>query len=193
MSYLREQLVDAFFYVAFIGAVQGLITLLCLGIALVRAVRQGWKAYLRLAVRILLFSVIFLVVGAISNWLWMALAYERWYVSADTVADFWPFVPFGQWVLDYQFGSYRGHLLNGARLWQLHLLWLVLAVATWGCSFWFTGACLARAKSLNSAEPNTLYGRACRRRTPVASPGSSDTTRWPPSATVRKAGLRLAR
>jgi hypothetical protein len=38
----------------------------------VRAVRQGWKAYLRLAVRILLFSAILLVVGAISNWLWMA-------------------------------------------------------------------------------------------------------------------------
>jgi hypothetical protein len=64
----------------------------------------------------------------------MLLAYERWYVSADTVVDFLPFIPFGQWVLDFKYGSFQGHLLNGAHLWQLQLLWLSLAGVTWASS-----------------------------------------------------------
>ena len=59
------------------------------------------------------------------------VAYERLYISADTVVDFYPFIPFGQWVLDVPFGQDRGRLLNGASLREVQMIWAVVAGAVW--------------------------------------------------------------
>ncbi len=61
----------------------------------------------------------------------MALVYGRFYVSQDTVVDFFPFIPFGQWALDFEYGGKTGFLLHGARLSQLRVLWLLIAFLVW--------------------------------------------------------------
>ena len=58
--------------------------------------------------------------------------YDRLYYSQDTVIDCFAFIPFGQWVLDQEWGGETGALLAGAELWHLQALWLLFAALAWG-------------------------------------------------------------
>ena len=78
-----------------------------------------------------IFAAILLIAGCIGNSIFMLVAYGRYYVSADTVVDFYPFFPFGQGVLDNQFGGVHGGLLNGASLRDVQSLWLAISAAIW--------------------------------------------------------------
>jgi hypothetical protein len=106
-------------------------------VALVRVPSHGWRDYRRLVGRSLVFGSVFLVAGCIDNSVFMLVAYERMYVSRDTVVDFFPFIPFGQWVLDSEFAGRRGQLLNGASLRQIQLLWAAIAAPVWCSTIWF--------------------------------------------------------
>jgi hypothetical protein len=88
--------------------------------------------YLFLIERIGLFSGLLLLIGAILNALWMVLVYQRLYYSQDTLVDCFPFIPFGQWVLDVEWGGKTGALFAGAKLWHLQALWLLFAAVAWG-------------------------------------------------------------
>lgn len=121
--YLYFVVAGAFHLVMFL-----LLALLLAPVAFVRSPDR----YLSLIERAGLFSALLLLSGAILNSAWMMLVYERFYYSQDTVVDWFPFIPFGQWVLDVRWGDETGALLGGAELWHLQGLWLLFAVLAWG-------------------------------------------------------------
>ena len=51
------------------------------------------------------FSVLLLVFGCLGNLLWLAITWRKLYISADRVVDFFPFLPFGQLVLNHEFAG----------------------------------------------------------------------------------------
>jgi hypothetical protein len=65
----------------------------------------------------------------------MLMTYNRMYVSADTVVDFFPFFPFGHWVLDAELGTGRGRLMNGVSLRDVQVIWGAVAAAVWIATF----------------------------------------------------------
>jgi hypothetical protein len=105
-----------------------LLALLLSPLAFVRSSAR----YLSLIERIGLFSALLLLTGAVLNNVWMVLVYDRLYYSQDTVVDCFAFIPFGQWVLDQEWGGETGALLAGAELWHLQALWLLFAALAWG-------------------------------------------------------------
>jgi hypothetical protein len=128
-----DRLLDIPAYLVVVGFMETVI-LVCLWLAaLVRVPSRGWRDYRRILGRSLVFASVFLVAGCIGNSVFMLIAYERMYVSRDTVVDFFPFIPFGQWVLDSEFAGRRGQLVNGASLRQVQLLWAAIAALVW-CS-----------------------------------------------------------
>jgi hypothetical protein len=96
-----------------------------------RLILSGWTKYARTVGCFFLFNALLLAFGILGNCLWIKLVYARLYISQDTLVDFLPFVPFGQWVLDVDYGGKRGLLLNGTSLWHLRSLWAMLASAVW--------------------------------------------------------------
>ena len=76
------------------------------------------------------FSSILLLVGAEMGGLWDCLIYGHFYVTADYLSDFSPFVPIMQGVIDVHFDDYSGHLI-GVTMRQLQFIWLLFALATW--------------------------------------------------------------
>ncbi|MES2924659.1 MAG: hypothetical protein V4819_24110 [Verrucomicrobiota bacterium] len=78
------------------------------------------------------FNVCLLLWGCLGSYILMATAYGKLYTSVDRLVDWYAFLPFGQWVLDDGFGGeWHGHLIGGASLWQLRLLWLAVALPIW--------------------------------------------------------------
>ena len=75
------------------------------------------------------FNVILLLVSMAMGGFWDCLVYGRFYVTADYVSDFSPFVPVTQSVIDVKFDDYSGHLI-GITLRQLQLIWLLFAFTT---------------------------------------------------------------
>ena len=128
---------ELYFYVLIFGGyVQGSVVALALGWALIGRLllrtRRTWQTF----TRILAFNVCLLLTGAIGSSLWSAVAYERWYFQADPVVTYQPIIPFGRYVLDFQFGSYRGGLLNGSSLLQIETLWWALSLFVWAGTIW---------------------------------------------------------
>jgi hypothetical protein len=131
---MAERLMDIPVYLAVAGSIE-LVTLLCMSaIALVRIRPWGWRSYRLRVRRWSVFAAILLVIGCIGNSVFMAVAYERLYVSRDTVVDFLPFIPFGRWVLNDEWAGQKGALLNGASLLQIQLIWAAVAAAVWSAS-----------------------------------------------------------
>ncbi len=106
--------------------------------------------YLFLMERIGLFSSLLLLTGSLVNGVWMGAVYNRLYSSQDTVVDCYAFIPFGQWVLDQEYGNETGALLNGAELWHLQALWLLFAAAAWGMAVLGYRRAAARMSDISS-------------------------------------------
>lgn len=131
---LGEVLSEYGLYLLFVGPVHlGIFLLIALLLAPLAFVRSPAR-YGSLIERLALFSGLLLFVGALCNVAWMELVYRRFYFSQDTVVDFLPFLPFGQWVLEVEWAGQPGGLLNGAALWHLQALWLLFAVLAWGAT-----------------------------------------------------------
>jgi hypothetical protein len=86
-----------------------------------------------LARRALVFVTVLFVCGAPANAIFCLTMRDRFYVAAEPVADWLPWYPSGDWVLDVACG---GHYLSGASVWTLRGAWLVLAIAVWVVSVW---------------------------------------------------------
>lgn len=138
LSLWRPQLLPESFsfgiYLIFGGAFH-LVTFLLLALLLAPIAFQSSARYFSIIERIGLFSSFLLLTGAILNEVWMLFVYQRLYYSQDTVVDCFPFIPFGQWVLDQEWGGEKGALLAGAELWHLQALWLVFAAIAWGSAW----------------------------------------------------------
>src|SRR5689334_5175170 len=62
--------------------------------------------------------------------------YDKLYHSVDGTVDWYPFIPFGQWVLDSGFGGdASGRLLGNTTLQQLQQIWWVMATCEWVLTF----------------------------------------------------------
>jgi hypothetical protein len=109
-----------------------LMTFVLLALLLSPIAFRASARYFFLIERIGLFSMLLLLTGAILNAAWMVLVYQRLYYSQDTLVDCYAFIPFGQWVLDQEWGGKTGALLAETELWHLQALWLLFAALAWG-------------------------------------------------------------
>ena len=138
--HFSERLLDAPLYLLVTGLLEGALLGGAALVALAWVPTRGRAWYVRTVRRWATFAALLLVFGCIGNSVFMNLAYGRLYVSADTVVDFYPFIPFGQWMLDVTHGESRGRLLGGASLLQLQTIWFVVAGAVWAATlvtyFW---------------------------------------------------------
>jgi hypothetical protein len=131
---MADRLMDIPAYLVLVGLMELAALLGVAALTLTRVGSWGWHTYW-LRVRLWsVFASIFLLVGCIGNSVFMLVTYERMYVSRDTVVDFFPFIPFGQWVLNAEWAGQRGTLLNGASLRQIQLIWAAIAAAVWSAS-----------------------------------------------------------
>jgi hypothetical protein len=135
-SFALDRLVDVPCYLVIVGFLEALVLCGAAALALAWIPAWGWRWYVRRVLRWSLFAFILLVFGCVGNSAFMLIAYERLYISADTVVDFLPFIPFGQWVLDTEFGHVRGRLLGGAALWHVQLAWACVAAGVWCATLW---------------------------------------------------------
>jgi hypothetical protein len=122
---------EAYIYVLLVGAFHALLVGAAAVVLVPRLILSGWSKYLRTWRRFLLFNALLLVFGGLGNLIWMMLVYDHRYISQDTVVDFFPFIPFGQWALDMEWGGKTGSLLNGASLWELREIWALVAGVVW--------------------------------------------------------------
>jgi hypothetical protein len=79
----------------------------------------------------LVFNAFLLFWGCLGHYAFLAVTYGKLYVSMDRMVDWYPFIPFGQWVLDQTLYGPRGYLIGGATLWQLRAIWAAVAVPVW--------------------------------------------------------------
>jgi hypothetical protein len=126
-----EPFESAFIYVLLVGAFHALLVGAAALVLTPRLALSGWRKYLRTLRRFLLFNALLLAFGILGNAIWMAFVYGHRYISQDTVVDFFPFIPFGQWALNVEWGGKTGSLLNGASLWELRGLWALVAGPVW--------------------------------------------------------------
>jgi hypothetical protein len=131
LEHMSDRLLDIPAYLAVAGFLELGVLLLVSVVALTGVPVWGWRAYWMRVGRWTVFAVLLLVVGCAGNSVFMVAAYERMYKSVDTVADFLPFIPFGQWVLDREWAGHHGSLLNGASLPQIRALWGAIAAGVW--------------------------------------------------------------
>jgi len=78
-----------------------------------------------------LFFVLFLVVGSLFNGLWGCTVYMRLYESSDYAFGFLPFWPLTQSMIEARLGA-DGMPIMRVSLFELQLIWLIFAAATWG-------------------------------------------------------------
>lgn len=79
-----------------------------------------------------LLNVFLLIWGCLGSAIFMSLASGKLYVSVDRMVDFYPYIPFGQWILDDGFGGdSHGALLGHATLWHVRMIWLATALPVW--------------------------------------------------------------
>ncbi len=129
-----EPFESAFIYVLLVGAFHALLVGAAALVLTPRLALSGWKKYLRTLRRFLLFNALLLAFGILGNLLWMTFVYRHRYFSQDTVVDFFPFIPFGQWALDVEWGGKTGSLLNGGSLWELREWWALVAGLVWSAT-----------------------------------------------------------
>jgi hypothetical protein len=122
---------DAYMYVLLVGAFHALLVGAAALLLIPRLFLSGWAKYSRALRRFLLFNALLLAFGILGNAIWMTLVYGHRYLSQDTVVDFFPFIPFGQWALNTERGGKTGSLLNGASLWELREIWALVAGLVW--------------------------------------------------------------
>ena len=122
---------ESFFYLLAAGFVQSLGALLIAPLFFPVAHRLTDISFPRLLRAYLIFNLFLLLWGCIGHYVFLRITYGTHYVSADRVVDWFPFIPFGQWVLDQSLGEQRGHLIGSATLWQLRLIWLAVSLPVW--------------------------------------------------------------
>ena len=78
-----------------------------------------------------IFNCMLLVWGCLGHYAFTAITVGKIYVSADRVVDWYPFIPFGRWVINHTFDGLPGHLIGGTALSQLRVIWAAIAAPVW--------------------------------------------------------------
>jgi hypothetical protein len=146
--------IESFFYCCVAGFLQLCAILLFATVALPLMVLRNWRTYLRTVGLFCLFNAFLLAWGSIGNYLWLSLTWQKLYFSMDRVVDWFPYIPFGQWVLDQEYGGETGRLLNGATMGQLRFIWAAIATAVWALSGFSCGVTIwiARRRCVEKGE-----------------------------------------
>jgi hypothetical protein len=82
--------------------------------------------------RLALFAGLVVLLGVPCNLIFVVALRDRYYVAADPIVDWIPWLPSGNWILDEACG---GHYLAGASVVTLRVAWALLAVPTWISAF----------------------------------------------------------
>ena len=124
----RELVGEVFLYVV----IGGLATILAAGIAVLVLVPlvalRGIRIFAARCLQIWVLLAFVFVLGIPANALFTALMRYSAYVPRDALVDWLPFVPSGDWVVDFVCG---GYYLPGASATTLAGVWAVLALPTW--------------------------------------------------------------
>ena len=78
------------------------------------------------------FAGILVLCGVPSNLIFVIALRGRYYVAADPIVDWLPWLPSGDWILDTACG---GHYLDGASVATVRTAWAILALPTWVAAF----------------------------------------------------------
>ena len=122
---------ESAYYLLFGGLVQSLGALLIGPFFFAIVLHFRDTSFASLLRGFLVFNAFLLFWGCFGSYVFLSISYGRLYVSADRFVDWLPFIPFGQWVLDQSLGQQHGHLVGGATLWQLRLIWIAVAAPVW--------------------------------------------------------------
>jgi hypothetical protein len=130
-------LVEVYIYLFVVGALQ-LAAFAALILVLTPLLfTRGLRVYAAAVERVLEFSVALLLWGAVGNVVWVALAREKLYVAGDPFLEWVAFIPYSSNIYDYQWGTFRGHLIGTATDEQLRVLWGAIAAGVWVAT-WLT-------------------------------------------------------
>ena len=127
---------DCIFYLIFMSVLLFIIFVLgCLVLYVISALSRKQCQFLkRRIVGFALFNFLLLIVGCVFCMLWSGLIFGNLYYSYDSLADFEPFWPITQGLIDYG-GDMRGQLF-GVSLLELQLVWLAFTLATWATTYY---------------------------------------------------------
>jgi hypothetical protein len=133
LQYPGDLLPDAAFYLLGVGLAYTVVFAIGAIVNLFQIPKIKAKVVGRI-INLAMFLVILLVIGDLFGLIWGEFIWGRFYISTDYInTDFLPFMPITQRLLDAPFGD-EAHGLLGVTLFQLNLIWLVFAAATWGCT-----------------------------------------------------------
>lgn len=76
--------------------------------------------------------------GCLGHYGFLHIAYGKLYVSVDRWVDWFPFIPFGHWVLRGMGPGWEGHLIGNTTMGEMRLLWLTIAGPVWILTLWST-------------------------------------------------------
>ncbi|RYD19522.1 MAG: hypothetical protein EOP88_18630 [Verrucomicrobiaceae bacterium] len=144
-------------YLIWGGIVQFICAALAAPVLYLVAIRVSRAAPEALVRRYVILNGFLLLWGCLGNYFFLSMYLDSAYWSYDRMVDCYPFIPFGQWVLDRGFGDQmRGHLIGDTTLWDLRLGWLAVAVPVWILS-------LVSTAITGRWFPATVVQRSCRR------------------------------
>ncbi len=122
------------------------------------ALQVSSKSFHTLLRAYIVLNVFLLLWGCLGNDVFLSIAYGKLYINtaSDRLVDWYAFLPFGQWVLDYgSGGEWQRQLIGGTTIWQLRLLWLAVALPIWLLAFastWITLRFLSTRYSGSTSE-----------------------------------------
>jgi hypothetical protein len=157
---MSDRLLDVLCYLWLMGMIQGTLLIAMIVVFLPFGFfTKSRRFYTNLVYNSAIFNILFLIFGCVGNSAWMLLTYNRLYVSADTVVDYFPFYPFGQWALDVTFGSFKGHLIGPGTIGSLRIIWFAITCFVWCATI---AMHLKLSKSLWSPPNNLLQPTSIR-------------------------------
>ncbi|MEK6692733.1 MAG: hypothetical protein AABY44_04825 [Nitrospirota bacterium] len=125
---LPVQIGEAFFYFLFSGIVFSPLWVIIIILMLAFKVNTGYYKHFFLLKRILFFTILLYLWGAVGDTLWFTLITDKLYIRADPTTNYIPIVPFGWWAIDEMCG---GRLVDGISIWHLRGLWLIWSIVIW--------------------------------------------------------------
>ena len=120
-------------YLLFGGIISGFLLVVAVlpGIALM-VLFVGRHRAAELGRQVVLLCTIVFLFGAPANALFVHVMHGRYYIPGDTIVDWLPWFPSGDWSVDP--GAFGGRYLNGASARTVGLAWGALAVPVWTAS-----------------------------------------------------------
>src|ERR1051325_5009969 len=97
---MNSFLYECQFYLLWVGFLQGLGALIIAPFFFPLASRLGYTSFPRVLRAYLIFNCCLLLWGCLGHYVFHSLTYGKMYISMDRLADWIPFIPFGQWALN---------------------------------------------------------------------------------------------